>query len=432
MQQEAFLFGAAYYPEHRPAERWEYDLDMMAGAAVNALRVGEFAWKRFEPEDERYALDWMVEFGELAWQRRIGLLLCPPLRTVPAWLVAKDPSVKLENEQGIRLEFGSRYSFCINHPWLRERAIRLAEVMGQRFGGAPYLVGWHLDNEYGDEPDCHCPICRERFQEWLRRQYGSIETLNVAWGNVFWGLEYSGFEQVPTPRRSKTVHNPGHLQAWRTFRSECNVEIIRLHAQAVQRAGGTQPITTNFQTWNHRTDYYPAAKHLDVCGTNFYPPYGKPWTYEYALANARSYRQQNFQVHELRNSAHAIPGASGNTPAPGEVQRLTMHTVAHGADAIYYFAWRGVEFGPEQTHGTITDYDGRPRRVYAEVKETGENLRRIWPMLRGTTVVSKVATLHDLPTTWVMETDSDWVGDRGLYNEHYARVRRAVRKLHVR
>ena len=430
MSDSTMAFGAAYYPEHRDPGRWEHDLDMMAGASVTALRVGEFAWTRFEPADGIYDFSWMDRFAELAIKREIRLLLCPPFRTAPAWLVEKHPSIKLETDYGLRLEFGSRYSFCINHPVYREKELALTARMAGHYAGTDFILGWHLDNEYGDEPDCHCPICRDLFQAWLRLRYGSIGQLNHSWGNVFWNLEYSSFAQVPTPRASKTFQSPAHLMSWRRFRSDCNVEMIGLHADMLRQHGAKEPITTNFQTWNHRTDYYEAAKALDCCGTNYYPPYGKPWPVEYALANVRSYKKKNFAVHELRNGAHAIPGAAGNTPEPGEVMRLTMHAVGHGADGIYYFRWRACPFGAEQSHGTITDYDGRPKRVYAEVAETGKRLKRIWPLLDGTTVVSRIAMLFDIPTTWVEETGWSFHGPFGLYMEHYGKVRRAIRKRH--
>ena len=430
MSDSAMAFGAAYYPEHRDPGRWEHDLDMMAGASVTALRVGEFAWTRFEPAEGHYDFAWMDRFAALAIERGIRLLMCPPFRTAPAWLVEKHPSMKLETDHGVRLEFGSRYSFCINQPAYREKVLALAAELAGHYAGKDFILGWHLDNEYGDEPDCHCPVCRDRFQSWLRARYGSIERLNHAWGNVFWSLEYSHFGQVPTPRASKTSHSPAHLMNWRRFRSDCNVEMIALHAEMLRKRGAMEPVTTNFQTWNHRTDYYEAAKALDVCGTNYYAPYGKAWPLEYALANVRSYKKKNFAVYELRNGPHAIPGAAGNTPAPGEVMRLTMHAVGHGADGIYYFRWRACPFGCEQSHGSITDYDGRPKRIYAEVSETGKRLKRIWPLLKETRAESRIATLFDIPTAWVEETGWSFHGPAALYMEHYAKVRRAIRKRH--
>ncbi len=398
-------FGAAYYPEHRDPAKWEYDLDHMAAAGVNSVRVGEFAWARFEPQPGVYDFAWMDRFLACAHARGIGLLFCPPLRTAPAWLVEQDPSLLIVREDGVRLAFGSRYTFCINHPRLREQGLALAERLAAHYGPHPGILGWHLDNEYGDEPDCHCDLCTARWQAWLPARYGDIAVLNAAWGTVFWGLEFSHFGQVPTPRVTKAQPNPALLLAWRYFRSDCTVEMVGLHAAAVRRHA-PQYITTNHQAlWNNRTDYYDMARHLDVTGTNYYPPYGADGrAAAFGLAACRSYKARNFQLHELRSGSQNLPGAGGSSPEPGEVIRSTLHVVAHGAEAIYYFRWRICPFGAEQHWGSITDYDGRPTRVYDEVKTVGAGLRRLAPLLDDTAVVSDVAVLYDFPTRWLLET----------------------------
>ncbi|MBD3392809.1 MAG: hypothetical protein GF418_11960 [Chitinivibrionales bacterium] len=423
------LFGAAYYPEHRDPSKWDFDLDTMAEMSVNALRVGEFAWKRFEPQDGAFDFSWMDEFRDRAAKRGIQLLMCPPLRTAPAWLVSQDPSILMENDAGIRLSFGSRYTFCINHPLLREKGLRLAETMAKHYGADKHILGWHLDNEYGDEPDCHCPVCTHKWHAWLCRRYSDIQTLNRKWGLVFWGLELDSFDQAPTPRVSKTWHGPGHMQAWRRFRSDCTCEMIGLHADTVRRYASDQPITTNFQSlWNFRTDFYQAHKHLDVCGMNYYPPYGHAARQDaMALANTYSFKRKPFHVHELRNSAHAMPGQAQNSPAPGEMERLTLHAVANGADGVFYFRWRACPFGIEQTHGTITDYDGRPRRAHRELSPVGARLRKLAPFLDGSGVASQAGILYDYPSRWATETGDFWHGDPRLYLEHskmlHARLR---------
>ena len=112
-------FGAAYYPEHRDPNKWEYDLDHMKEANITALRVAEFAWSRLEPRDGEYDFSWLDTFADLAEARGIRLLVCPPLRTLPSWLMDQDSTLAIEREDGVILEYGSRYSFCINHPLLQ-------------------------------------------------------------------------------------------------------------------------------------------------------------------------------------------------------------------------------------------------------------------------------------------------------------------------
>ncbi|MCU0791509.1 MAG: beta-galactosidase [Opitutaceae bacterium] len=427
------LFGASYYPPHRDEADWSADLDTMVAAHVNALRLGDFAWSRLEPRDGEYDFGWLDRYLDLAHRKGVSVLLIPPLRCPPAWLFNQDKSMAIVNESGVALGFGSRYTFCINHPLFRRKGLELASRMAERYAKHPAVIGWHLDNEYGDEPDCHCPVCAAKWRDWLRNRYGTIEALNAAWGTVFWTMEFDDFEQIHTPRLTKTYHNTGLLQAWRHFRSDCTVEIVGLHAEAVRRHDPVRPITTNLQCLhNPRTNYHHLRKHLDVVGMNYYPAYG-PTARANSLGIAvnRGVLGKNIHIHELRNGPHAVPGRPNNAPAPGEIERLTLHTIANGADAIFYFQWTAVRFGPEQSHGTPTGYDGLPNRNYPEVQRIGQKLARIAPALAGTEVRSDVAVIYDFPSRWAMQTGEEWTGPAALHNDHAKKIYNAIRLLGV-
>lgn len=426
------LYGTCYYPEHRESDRWEEDLRLMSAAGLNSVRVGEFAWKRFEPQNGVYDFSWMESFIQLASVYGIQLVLCPPMRTVPMWLSEQFPSMHIQDQHGIRLEHASRYTFCINHPDLREKTESLASNMARHYGGHPMVIGWHLDNEIGDEPDCHCNICQSKWQGWLEEQHQDIQSLNKAWGTVFWSMEYDHFGQVPTPRVTKADYNPAFIQAWRSFRSDCNIEVVKLLAAAIHpHLTNESYITTNSQMpWNNRTDNYEMAKHLDVTGTNYYPPYGdRSRSLAFGLAANRSFKNAPFHVYELRNEGHAIMGATGNTPAPGELERLTMHTIANGADGVFYFPWKRFPFGSEQNHGAITDFDGKPTRMYKECKEIGRKLGDLAPFIRGSNVVSDIAVFYDFPSRWHVEHPSPWTGDSSMYLRQINKLYHTVRQL---
>lgn len=53
--------GADYYPEHWEKERWKTDAEMMVKANIKVIRIGEFAWSLYEPEEGKYEFDWMDE-----------------------------------------------------------------------------------------------------------------------------------------------------------------------------------------------------------------------------------------------------------------------------------------------------------------------------------------------------------------------------------
>lgn len=409
--------GAAYYPEHLPEERWPRDLDLMRAAGLNAVRVADFAWPWLEPAVGEYTFGWLDRLLALLAERDMTVLLCAPLRSSPPhWLIESAPGLFIETEDGVKLGYGSRYTYCINHPVLRQRGVALAEAMARHFGSHPAISGWHLDNEYGDEPDCHCPACVAAWRQWLNRCYGTVDALNKAWGTDFWAHTYSRWDQVPTPRRSKVAHNPGMMQAWRQFRSDCTADLIGQQADALRRHS-RHPVTTNFQAlWNPRTDYAVASRHLDLCGTNYYPPFGKDYRdRSLALSALRCYREAPPQLHELRSAMHVIPGRGASTPWPGEVARLMMHCLANGANDMFFFRWDMCPFGLEHPHGALVDYRGNPTRTYTEVAAMLKRLHVLAPRLLGTRVKTPVAMLYDFPARWMWEEPSPWNGPASLY-----------------
>jgi beta-galactosidase len=46
--------GVCYYPEHWPEELWESDLDRMLQLGIEVIRIAEFAWNKFEPQEGKY------------------------------------------------------------------------------------------------------------------------------------------------------------------------------------------------------------------------------------------------------------------------------------------------------------------------------------------------------------------------------------------
>ncbi|SEE28644.1 beta-galactosidase [Ruania alba] len=425
---ERVTYGAAYYPEQRAQEEWAQDLGLMARAGMNAVRIAEFSWSRLEPRSGDYDFHWLEQFLDLAAEAGIGVVLSPPMRTAPAWLVSEEPEIMAVDSDGTRLAYGARYTFCVNHPRLRRAGCALATWLARQFGSHPAVAAWHLDNEYGADVDCHCEVCRETWTAWLTVQYASVGQLNEAWGTVFWGLEFSAFEQIPTPSRTlKERRNPGHWLAWRRFRSASTVGTVAEHAQAVRAGHPDAVITTNAQPPNHSrdfnnaTDYYELYKDLDVAGTNYYPPYGDEWRrLEVALAACRSYKDDGFEIFELRNGPHAIPGRSGNSPQPGEVERLAVHALSHGANGLYFFRWNFFGRGFEQYQGSVLTAADRPGRIYDEVSRVGQRLGITASSLTDTRVISHVAVMYDPQARWLAEYE---IGERGPASMYLDTVR---------
>ena len=68
--------GADYYPEHWEKERWKTDAEMMVKANIKVIRIGEFAWSLYEPEEGKYEFDWMDEALDFFGKYGIKVVMC--------------------------------------------------------------------------------------------------------------------------------------------------------------------------------------------------------------------------------------------------------------------------------------------------------------------------------------------------------------------
>lgn len=74
--------GVCYFPEHWPRERWPTDVEEMAGAGIEYVRMGEFAWSwvtDFAPAPVQVHADaeWVVGDGTVQGYDA-GVVAAPP------------------------------------------------------------------------------------------------------------------------------------------------------------------------------------------------------------------------------------------------------------------------------------------------------------------------------------------------------------------
>lgn len=405
-------FGAAYYPEHWPRERWARDAQLMKEANFNVVRMAEFAWSKLEPEEGRYDFSWLDEAIEIMAAHGIKTVLGTPTATPPKWLMDKYPEIYMRDRFGQVRGFGSRRHYCYNSPIYREYTKKIVWKMAEHYGNNPNVIGWQIDNEFGcqDTGQCYCENCRRAFIAWLKKKYGSLEELNKTWGTVFWSQTYTDWEQIILPTYCVCEnsdpnihgHNPGLLLDFYRFSSDSIVSYQKLQIDEIRKAAN-QPITHNLMGHFEEIDYFDLAKDLDFVSWDNYPK--MPWNrsdYEsVSMAHdlMRGVKNQNFWVME-QQSGPCGWSFLGDTPAPGQLRLWTYQAIAHGAEGIVYFRWRACTFGAEQYWYGILDHDGVPRRRYREIKEVGQELTRVKDWFAGAKVNAKVAIIKSYDNLW--------------------------------
>ena len=390
-------FGAAYYPEHWPEERWEQDAQMMQKAGLNGVRMGEFAWSKLEPTPGSIDFSWMDQAVDLLARYGVKTMMCTPSRTPPPWVFNLHPGIVNVRDDRQPANYGYRYTICHNNPEFQSLAEEIDGQVIAHYAGNENVVAWHIDNEIGSGNTCYCPLCHAKFKQYLREKYGSVEHLNEAWGMHFWSIAFSSFDEVPLPVGVRFAY-PSLALDYARFVSKSNSEFARWRYLKMKQLHPQAWVTTNFQTSSRtHTDIFEMGQYTDVYGTNFYPPHAP----EFALDYCRGARNELIILEQRAGAPHFSP-AQG----PGWMRLWTYRSLAHGATGINFFRWRTARYGQEEYWHGVLPHSGRPSRRYRELVQLGAEMQKIGVQLDQTRAAAQTALVLSYESRWAWDAVS--------------------------
>ena len=264
--------GSCYYPEHWSETQWEKDAKDMIESGLTWVRIGEFAWSRLEPEEGAQNFKWLDRAIEVLGNAGLNVVMSTPTAAPPRWVVDKWPDMLLVDSDGRSRKFGSRRHYCFSHQGYLQESSRITRLVAKRYGKNPYIKAWQLDNEYG----CHDTTLsfsnssQSSFKLWLSDKYKTIESLNEAWSNVFWSMEYNSFEQIDLPNLTITDANPIHELDFRRFSSDQVVKFNRAQV-LIMREHTKMPLIHNYMGKITDFDHYEVGNDLDIASWDSYP-----------------------------------------------------------------------------------------------------------------------------------------------------------------
>ena len=232
---QSFIFGVDYYPEHWSEKMWEEDARRMKESGVNTVRIGEFGWAIFEPEEGKF--DFALFDRAIAVLAKYGIkvIFGTPTATPPKWLTHKYPEVlyAFDNKQLSNDQTRRHYNY--NSPVYRRFSRRIVEKLSEHYKDEKNIIGWQIDNEFNNEnPEAWSESDRSAFRVWLRQKYQTLDNLNERWGTVFWSQTYTDWEQIDLPFRASSLQNPSLMLDYKRFISDSvesymneQIEIIR-------------------------------------------------------------------------------------------------------------------------------------------------------------------------------------------------------------
>ena len=396
--------GVDYYPEQWDAELMEQDLDTIVELGCNVIRIAEFSWHLMEKKEGQYDFSFFDRVIEKAKERNLKVIMGTPTATIPAWLAKKHPDILSEFEGGKKRAFGGRHVYCFNSPHMYTYSEKIIRELVEHYKDEESIVAWQIDNEIGHEGSdvCYCENCQKAFQNYLSKKFaGDIDALNETYGTTFWSQEYNDFDEIPTPTETITTHNPALRQDWERFRSQSIVDFMAFQADLIKKIAPDAVVMHDFPGGGlgKHVDYSKVAKTLDQVAYNNYPVWGgqkepiAPHEIAFALDYIRGLKGENFWITE------AIMGAQGHDvtgflPRPNQAKMWSYQSMAHGADSLMYFRYRGATKGAEQFCYGVIDADNVKRRKFYEVQSFFHDIAKYKEAMEAP-VKNEVAIVYD-------------------------------------
>lgn len=411
-QQARIWYGGDYNPDQWPEEVWDDDVRLMKKAGVNLVSVGIFSWAKIETSEGVYDFDWLDRIISKLGEAGIAVDLASATASPPMWLTQAHPEVLWKDYRGDVCQPGARQHWRPTSPVFREYALKLCRAMAEHYKDNPYVVAWHVSNEYG----CHNRFdysedAERAFRKWCEERYGTIDAVNDAWGTAFWAQRMNDFTEIVPPRfiGDGNFMNPGKLLDFKRFCSDALKAFYVAERDALAEITPDLPLTTNFMVsatgsvldyddWGREVDFVsndhyfiPGEAHLDELAFSASLVDGiarkDPWFLMEHSTSAVNWRPVNYRKE------------------PGQLVRDSLAHVAMGADAVCYFQWRQSKAGAEKFHSAMVPHTGEDSTVFRDVCELGADLNTLADNgLLGTKLAkSRVAVVFDYESEWATE-----------------------------
>ncbi|EEF60865.1 beta-galactosidase [Pedosphaera parvula] len=415
-------FGVDYYPEHwiypyagtpeEPEACWKNDAELMVGAGVNVVRMGEFTWGLCEPEEGKYKFDWLKRAMDVMGKAGIKVVLGTPTAAPPVWMAKKYPEILPLDEKGIAFSAGTRRACCLNSDVYWDFSRKIVREMATALGNHPQLIGWQIDNGLGGH-NTECSYneqTRRDWHGWLKAKYETVERLNQFLGTAHWCQMYSDWDHVPMPMHAPTHHNPALMLDWARFNSDTIVAFVKMQADILHELSQGRPVTSNLRALRRKFDHFDVAHVLDFVSIDSNATI-KSKSSELAceLDMLRSLKKTDIRTPDGDTGFWVIEQKAGhvnwqevNSLLRPEVVRLfTYQCISRGACGILYFRWRQPRMGTEKFYGAILSHNGRKDgRTYKEIAQIGEELKFLAPTLKDTQVAADVCILYSHENDW--------------------------------
>lgn len=421
----ALYVGTNYHPHDWPQERWQEDVRLMKEAGFTTVRLGHLCWDSYEPEDGIYTFTWFDEVMDLFEQAGIGVVLDISMRPAPNWVHKRCPGAAICSKSGAAQASLRRYMEDVDDPDYQYYALRFAKKLVNRYKNHPALFAFGLCNELGDGYLSHSEFARNRFADWLKNKYGTVEEWNQAWASQRWSRRRTSFEDAVIPENEIAVGAPeSWLDMRRFFSDGIGNFFIKLKEVVEKNAPGVPHSSNHYaeRTWLGFDYMQVCDKAVDYPGMGVYPGYevGK-----YQDTILVTYQQRLAELDKPMWCLEFQTGSAGIYCGPYGVNRMhAFLCLLYRAQMILGWTWRSMLGGEEQYLYGMLDHDGTPNPNYREYKQIASDMQKLSDYAFPYVPEPEIAVAYNYDSDWVSQYSCSQY--RQPYNASLQQIHRAL------
>lgn len=409
------LYGGDYNPDQWSKETILEDMKFFKLANINTVTLPVFSWALLQPNEDTYNFEWLDNILETLKENNIYVCMATSTAVQPNWMSKKYPEILPVDFEGRKRKFGGRVKFCPNSKKYREFSVNLATKFAKRYKDYPNIIGWHIGNEYDNY--CYCEHCENKFKEWVKNKYKTIEAVNKAWNMNFWGHTLYSFDEIVAPSGlsemwygydKQCTNFQGIAIDYNRFMSYSILECYLGEYNAIKAITPNIEITTNLMGTFKPLDYFKWAKHMDVVSWDNYPGLNadpSDTSLRHDLMRSLKNGKPFMLMEQTPNQQNWQPYNS--VKRPGVMRLWSYQAVAHGADTVMFFQMRQSIGACEKYHGAVISHAGHENtRTFRECSELGEELKALGDTIIDSKYNAKVAIIFDWDNWWAVEFSS--------------------------
>ena len=363
--------GTCYQPVDRTPEEIDRDIAIMKRAGFNVVRMGDLSWDSFEPEQGKFTFDWFDSIMDKMHAAGIRVILDIPGLPAPIWLHRAHPGVDIVAQNGTRLPPAERYMDDISDPdYVREVNI-MADALTKHYAHHPAVIAVGYDNEIGNGFMSYSESDRHRFIAWLKKRYGTIAELNMAWATQRWSRRLNSFEDVDLPLAEGPGPSERYLDLHRYW-SDVTVERLEeLDTIRQRNMPGTPSISNLWDTASRRGfDYLSTYKaYVSYGAEGFYP--SDPVSGSFGALMTKGALPTPIWFNEF------TAGGGGYYGTPGRSRMYAYLGLMMGTQGILAWTFNSHLGGEEQALFGLVDHDGTPSWKVDEFARIGSEFKQL-------------------------------------------------------